>query len=368
MDCARRQAERCATPSLRAPCHESCDSVASVLPTGGLTVDIVLTWVNECDEAWREARSFAYRAQFGRSMDEDSQRLRDWGLLRYWFRAVESFMPWIRAVHFVTEGALPEWLDPRHPKLHVVDGRSLLDTATPNFNSHAYEAVIDRIPGLAERFIYFNDDFFPLRPLASGFYFRGGLPHAYPYPTYLVDDAVHFHAMLRAVGVINAHFDSRKVKSATVRRALRPGLAKEGIRLLGLAGSRRIAPVADMHLPTPLLLSSVKAAYAAAAPILEQTRKRPFRSREDIAPIYLATMWQVASGRYWAVSRSRLGAFVDLADHTVGDIEAQLRNRAPAQLCINDGDVEHPAEVRSRLIAAFQTKLPEPSSFERTLP
>jgi hypothetical protein len=46
----------------------------------------------------------------------------------------------------------------------------------PTFNSLAIESMIWRIPGLAERFVYFNDDVFLTAPLCPDDVFRGDAP------------------------------------------------------------------------------------------------------------------------------------------------------------------------------------------------
>ena len=46
----------------------------------------------------------------------------------------------------------------------------------PTFNSLSIETVLHRIPGLAEHYIYFNDDFFLLRDCQASDFFSGGIP------------------------------------------------------------------------------------------------------------------------------------------------------------------------------------------------
>ena len=48
-------------------------------------------------------------------------RYRDWNNLRYWFRGVEKFAPWVRKIHFVTWGHIPDWLDTTNPKINKLN-------------------------------------------------------------------------------------------------------------------------------------------------------------------------------------------------------------------------------------------------------
>ena len=73
-----------------------------------MDIDFVLPWVDGSDPAWRAERSRRAGCEEGDSSDV---RYRDWGTLRYWFRAVDKFAPWARRVHFITWGHLPAWLN-----------------------------------------------------------------------------------------------------------------------------------------------------------------------------------------------------------------------------------------------------------------
>ena len=61
-------------------------------------------------------------------------------------------------------GHVPKILNLNAPKLHVVRHDEFIPQEyLPTFSSHTIEMNIHRIPGLAEHFVYFNDDMFMLR-------------------------------------------------------------------------------------------------------------------------------------------------------------------------------------------------------------
>ncbi len=176
-----------------------------------MDIDFVVLWVDGSDPAWQ-----AEKAKYQRKALDDSNsanRFRDWGLLPYWFRAVERFAPWVRKIHFVTCGQVPEFLNTEHPKLHLVKHSDFMPPeALPTFSSHAIEMNIHRIPGLAEHFVYFNDDMFLIRAVKQENFFRDGLPCTYggEYPIELVGNiGIWQHAAVNNLGVINAHFDKK---------------------------------------------------------------------------------------------------------------------------------------------------------------
>ena len=68
-------------------------------------IDFVVTWVDGNDPAWRQEKA---KYSGAGNWDDSEERYRDWELLQYWFRGVEQFAPWVRKIHFVTWGHLPE--------------------------------------------------------------------------------------------------------------------------------------------------------------------------------------------------------------------------------------------------------------------
>ena len=83
-----------------------------------MDIDFVVLWVDGSDPVW-QAEKAKYQ---GKTLDDSNavNRFRDWGLMPYWFRAVERFAPWVRKIHFVTCGHVPAFLNLAHPKLHHV--------------------------------------------------------------------------------------------------------------------------------------------------------------------------------------------------------------------------------------------------------
>ena len=140
-------------------------------------VDVVYTWVDGDDPVWDQARRDRLAALSG-TASETAQTRESSGQarfvsrneLRYSLRSVHLFAPWVRRIHLVTAGQVPDWLDVDHPQVALVDHSAILPAdALPTFNSHAIESSLHKVPDLAEHFVYFNDDFFlgrPLRPEA----------------------------------------------------------------------------------------------------------------------------------------------------------------------------------------------------------
>ena len=133
-------------------------------------IDFIIPWVDGSDPEWIKEFN-KYAPENSRLSDSRAIRFRDTGLLKYWFRAVEKFAPWVHTVHFVTNGQLPEWINTECPKLHLVKHSDYIPQEyLPVFSSHPIELMMHKIPGLAEHFVYFNDDFFLTAPIKKEYY------------------------------------------------------------------------------------------------------------------------------------------------------------------------------------------------------
>jgi hypothetical protein len=139
-------------------------------------IDVVILWVDGSDPAW--LAEYNKYAPVKKDIDNTINRYRDWDNLKYIFRGIEKFCPWVNVVHLVTWGHLPSWLNIEYKKLKVHTHHSIFHSAThlPVFNASAIELNLNGIPGLSEHFIYFNDDCFILKPLAVERFFKNNKP------------------------------------------------------------------------------------------------------------------------------------------------------------------------------------------------
>ncbi len=162
-------------------------------------IDAVYTWVNGSDPEWQISKEYWYQDYFTQihggeynaksytlqkktSVNVGANRFRDHDELRYSLRSLEQYAPWIRHVYIVTANQIPSWLVVENPFVTVVPHSAIFATAShlPTFNSAAIEVNLDRIPGLSESFLYFNDDFFLGRAVfPSDFISRSGCQKVY---------------------------------------------------------------------------------------------------------------------------------------------------------------------------------------------
>lgn len=139
-------------------------------------IDAVYTWVDDADPAWRMRRAAAQGVDLNLSADAlDAARTRSHDELRYSLRSLSAYASWIRHIWVVTDDQVPSWLDTAQPGLTVVSHKEIFTDpeVLPVFNSHAIESQLHHIPGLADSFLYFNDDVFLGRPVRPDAFFWG---------------------------------------------------------------------------------------------------------------------------------------------------------------------------------------------------
>jgi hypothetical protein len=155
-------------------------SSSSPWPNDG--IDAVITWVDGNDPAHRaKLAAYLQRAGLAPVGAADPTRFGDCGEIDFCVASILRFAPWVRFIHIVTDNQTPALLcmlkdSPHADRVRVVDHLDIfvgLEDNLPTFSSLSIETMLWRIPDLAERFIYFNDDMFLIRPVRPEHFFRG---------------------------------------------------------------------------------------------------------------------------------------------------------------------------------------------------
>ncbi len=126
-------------------------------------IDIVYLWVDGSDPKWLSIKNkYSKVHQTETIFIGDAcidSRFSDHEELKYSLRSLVKFAPFFNHIYIITMDQYPKWLLD-HPKITIVDHQAVFNHPEdlPTFNSQAIESQIHRIPGLAEHFIYFNDD------------------------------------------------------------------------------------------------------------------------------------------------------------------------------------------------------------------
>lgn len=136
--------------------------------------DVVITWVDGSDPILAAKRN-SYIPDRTIVQNDDiagPTRYIQRGEIHWCVASVNKFMPWVRRIFIVTDGQDPK-VESRIP-VEIVDHKIIFrgyEQYLPTFNSLSIEAMLWRIPGLNEHFIYFNDDLFVCRSVSPDVFF-----------------------------------------------------------------------------------------------------------------------------------------------------------------------------------------------------
>jgi hypothetical protein len=309
-------------------------------------VDVVYTWVDGDDPAWLRARDevLGRTGVDGRPNDAVAPgRFRSHDELRYSLRSLAAFAHFVRRIFIVTAGQVPPWLNVDHPRVRVVDHREIFppDGCLPTFNSHAIESRLHHIQGLAEHYLYMNDDFLFGRPVTVNRFFHG-------------NGMTRFFLSHAVIGGDDPADQPRSVDVA----------AMNTVRIVGERFGRRVSQKLK-HAPYPQRRSVLFEMEAALPEEFTRTAASRVRGPRDVAiPSSLFHYYSYLTGR--AVPGRIRSRYVTLDEKRLaGRLRALKRKRNFDVVCINDSD-ETPGERRRQAVGRFMRAYwSTPSPYER---
>ena len=329
-------------------------------------IDAVVLWVDGSDPEWLAVRN-QYRP--AASTDSSSARYREWGLFQYWFRSIEKYAPWLRTIHLVTFGHLPPWLNTAHPKLHIVNHKDYIPKEyLPTFNANPIELNIHRIPGLAEHFIYFNDDMYLTKPTTPEDFFVDGLPVDTAVLGMVHNaDTVSFmpYINLNGLGCINEVFSKKATIKAHPGKWFNWKYGADMLHNLYFLPGSLVAGFKDYHRCMPFCRSTLEQVWEAFPKQLDSTCRNRFRSREDVNQ-YFFRFWRLMKNEF--VPGRPKSAYLTIGSDSFETIQAALLSGKYQTVCVNDDPSSCDFDTeQKRMAALFESKYPEKSSFEKPM-
>ena len=147
-------------------------------------IDAVILWVNGNDDKHKIKISNYVDNKSEISLTKFRTRFDQVNEIKFTIDSILKFAPYIENIHIITDEQTPEFLEKidnndYYKKVSIVDHKVVFkdfEQFLPTFNCRPIETCMHRIPGLAEHFIYFNDDFFLIKHTKPTDFFRNGLP------------------------------------------------------------------------------------------------------------------------------------------------------------------------------------------------
>ena len=318
-------------------------------------IDAVITWVDGSDPAHR-AKLDAYLQASGLAGHGSAAptRFGDCNEVEFCVASLLRNAPWIRRIHIVSDAQSPAFLERLRGtdfegRVRVVDHREFFrgyEDRLPTFSNRSIECLMWRMPDLAERFLYFNDDFQLLRPVQpSDFFHEAGIV--------LRGQWRRQGAPKRAARAVLARL--RKLLGRPDPRPGNHAAQALSARLAGFRDRYLQAP----HVPHPMRKSVLAAFFARHPALLAENLQYRLRHEAQFVTTALAAHLELAAGT--AIVDNRLGGMRLKAD--AGDATAVERELARADAdeflvfgCVQSLDLA-PDEVRREVEAWLRHRI-----------
>lgn len=330
-----------------------------------MDIDFVITWVDMNNPEW-QAEFSKYAGNKDNTKNGVSEaRFRDYGLLKYWFRGVEQFAPWVRTIHLVTSGQVPEWLDLSNPRIHLVRHEDFIPHQfLPTFNSVVIERYMHRIEGLAEHFVYFNDDFYIINHIPAERFFLNGLPRDIAIFQYNPSWSQWYVRIKNNIRIINRHFNKREVMKQHQDKWYHKSYGTKALMNHLLRPYGKFITLRTPHNAQPYLKSTFEEVWSVAEKELTETSVNKFRALTDYTPELFRT-WQICRGNFEPYNTYADTKMFPLFVRSRQAVQA-VSKQSYRLVCLNDHKrIKNYEQVMDDLKDAFQSILPDKSGFEK---
>ena len=331
-------------------------------------IDFVILWVDGSDEKWLKEKNKYKKQITGENISNNANRFRDWDILKYWFRGVEKYASWVNKIHFVTWGHLPSWLDTTNPKLNIVKHEDFIPKEyLPTFNSNVIQYFLNRIEGLADKFVMFDDDQFILKSVKPTDFFKGDkicdvYGETVNYTSILGD--VYSHCILNNMQCINKHYNKRSIykKHPFKYFNLKYGISNN-LKTIALLPWSYFAGIYSPHICQAYTKKHYELFWKYCEAQLKENCYNRFRDRSDLST-FLIRYIELLEGDF-VPRKHNFGIRRGLGKNN-SDIYIIIEKQKYNVLCINDDDINLEFEkIQKELKNSFEKILPDKCSFEK---
>ena len=308
-------------------------------------IDAVITWVDGSDPDY-QMRHDKYLS--GRS-DIKKQYLQS-NEITFCIGSILKYAPFVRKIFIVTDGQSPNLEEIKKfaplDKVNIVDHKEIFNGAEgflPTFNVRSIDAVLYKINGLSEKFIYFNDDMFLIKKSSPEEWFvknkavlRGNWSQ-----TYNTQPLKKISNMIKSALKIRPSYNAAQSKAANIA-----GFEREYFR--------------SYHSGRPQLKSVIKSFYDKNPKVLEKQLKYKFRDAKQYMPYSLCWHLLIKEDKYIAASKSRLVEIEKIRNYSpkkLKEVLSELDRNKEVKL-LNIQDLNYASEDTSMVFKSwFYNKL-----------
>lgn len=333
-------------------------------------IDFVIPWVDGGDPAWQREKEKYWIAEGNTPYLDGNQsaRFRDWDTLKYWFRGVEKFTPWVNHIFFVTWGHVPEWLNTDNPKISIIRHEDFIPKEyLPVFSANPIEINFDKIPGLSEHFVYFNDDMFIINSMEKEDFFFNGKPREMAAMYLLTNNGAKdtFQYMLfHMMGEVNSHFDLHKSINNNKKKWFNLRYKKHLLNNILLYRFHNVSGILTPHVPSSLTKSTMEEVWKTIEPSMIETCKHRFRNPMDITQ-YIFRYWAIMKGDFEPTNIYDYSEEFFVINEDNYELLDSIEKQKYKMICINDSiELKNFESVKADVINSFEKILDKKSGFE----
>jgi len=289
-------------------------------------IDFVVPMVFPDDPKWQD--DFRLRNSGNAT---EHVRWRSWGTEELTVRCVMRFMPWVRTIYILLarESQVQPWMKELSNGANEAHGANeptirlcfhdkfIPKEYLPCFTSPTIEMFLHRIPGLAEQFVYANDDMFVLSPLEEYDFFKDGKPcQSLREKAYPVRPNVFQRKCMKQQNLVGGkfgyHFTDRWLK--------------------------------NRHCFAPILKSCCEAVWREFGQEISAGISPVWRTEFSYNQ-YIYVLWQHFTGNFIQETPTQTYAGKKVA---TADLRATILS-ANGVVCINDNAIEHDWQIRAKI-------------------
>jgi len=272
-------------------------------------VDAVYLWVDGSDPKWL-AKKHKFSVQADSHGTSDS-RFTSRNELYFSIATLLKNAPWMNRIWLVTDGQKPD-LGDLADRVTVVDHKKFIPKEfLPTFNSHVITSHLHRIKGLAENFLYLNDDILFGRPLIPSAWFDS-----------------HGRCLIRYTRTTLPGFS---VENADVIH-----LARQHTVQTAISAGLQISMRSIQHGPHPMRKSTMEQMWNRFGDELTATSRNRFRTQADLVPEWLHNFLAYSSGDAVIGGKLTYSYIVLNAKSSLAKILNLALRLPPSVVCLND--------------------------------
>ena len=323
-------------------------------------IDFVITWVDSNNSNW--LKNFNKYSSIENFQDFNSQ-FRNWEFLKYWFRGVEKYAPWVNNIFLITDGSLPEWLSSKSNNLVIIKHSDFIQNEfLPTFNIGNIEMFLHKIPGLSDQFVYFNDDFYLINYVKKSRFFINNLPcdmsafNVYNGLGNSISNSL-------VIGMINKRYTKKQVLKSNFFKFFSFQNGGFFFRTLILSFWPNFIGFYDHHLPQPFLKSTFENTWLKYNLEINESLKDRFRKKISLNQ-YLFRYHQLVIGKFHCSNIRNKAIFFSINNNNYKAAIKIIEKKSKSIIVLNDTEDIDFKNVKNELRECFNKAFPYKSRYE----